>query len=174
MIRYYYQYSSGRLSVCPLTIHSLLHVVDCIQDCGPVWAYWSFVMERFCSRLVPAATKCRRYPFAAIDNHVVALAQISEIKLRYNCSKQVMLKRTKNEFRTDERIILTAKLTMIFMNKTMKVCLESCTKCRRRIGWCIGPISPKVPRLFAVQQLRFRASGFDKRGRKEKKRNQYP
>ncbi|CAE6378452.1 unnamed protein product [Rhizoctonia solani] len=44
---YYYQYRASRLPTCPLTIHALLHIPYYIQQTGPLWALWAFVMERF-------------------------------------------------------------------------------------------------------------------------------
>ncbi|KAJ7017634.1 hypothetical protein C8F04DRAFT_1017428 [Mycena alexandri] len=78
----YYQYSPDRLSACPLTIHGLLHIADGIEDVGPIWAYWAFPMERFCGRLQPCI-KSRRFPFASIDGHVVATAQLAVVKVRH-------------------------------------------------------------------------------------------
>ncbi|KAJ7028358.1 hypothetical protein C8F04DRAFT_1291327 [Mycena alexandri] len=68
----YYQYSSSRLSACPLTTHALLHIADGMEAAGPVWAYWAFLMER-------------------IDGHVVATAQLSIIKVQYACEEQIRL-----------------------------------------------------------------------------------
>ncbi|KAF7372350.1 hypothetical protein MVEN_00095200 [Mycena venus] len=76
-------YSPKRLSTCPLTIHVLLHIADGIEAAGPVWAYWTFPMERFCGRLQPYI-KSRRYPFARIDGHVVAMAQLSIAKVTHS------------------------------------------------------------------------------------------
>ncbi|KAJ6521755.1 hypothetical protein B0H19DRAFT_1277057 [Mycena capillaripes] len=86
----YYQYSPDRLSACPLTIHALLHIADGIEAAGPVWAYWAFPMERFCGRLQPCI-KSRRYPFASIDGHVVATAQLAVIKVKHACENQIRL-----------------------------------------------------------------------------------
>ncbi|KAJ7029445.1 hypothetical protein C8F04DRAFT_962791 [Mycena alexandri] len=84
----YYQYSPDRLSACPLTIHALLHIVDGIVAVGPVWAYWAFPMERFCGRLQPCI-KSRRFPFASIDGHVVATAQLAIIKVQHGCDDAI-------------------------------------------------------------------------------------
>ncbi|KAJ7784947.1 hypothetical protein DFH07DRAFT_864335 [Mycena maculata] len=78
----YYQYSPDRLSACPVTIHALLHIADGIESAGPVWAYWAFPMERFCGRLQPCI-KSRRFPFASIDGHVVATAQLAIVKIKH-------------------------------------------------------------------------------------------
>ncbi|ODQ50786.1 hypothetical protein SAICODRAFT_61265, partial [Saitoella complicata NRRL Y-17804] len=42
----YYQYDYNRLSVCPSSIHMLLHVGDSMEWLGPAWVYWAFPMER--------------------------------------------------------------------------------------------------------------------------------
>lgn len=81
--RLYYQYSPDRLSTCPVTIHSLLHIADGIEQAGPVWAYWAFPMERFCGLLQPAI-RSRRYPYPSMDTYVVATAQLALIKLKFN------------------------------------------------------------------------------------------
>lgn len=75
-------------------MHALLHIADGIEDAGPVWAYWAFPTERYCGRLQPVI-RSRRYPFANIDNYVVAAAQLSQIKIRYNLDEQLSLKPTK-------------------------------------------------------------------------------
>jgi hypothetical protein len=45
-------------------------------------------MERFCGILQPWI-KSRRFPFANLDNHVVAMAQILHIKIRYNLHEKL-------------------------------------------------------------------------------------
>nr|GAT47398.1 predicted protein [Mycena chlorophos] len=86
----YYQFRPERLSACPLTIHALLHIADSIEAAGPVWAYWAFPMERFCGRLQPYI-KNRRFPFASLDGHVVAFAQLEIIKIRHACADSIRL-----------------------------------------------------------------------------------
>ncbi|KAL7271540.1 hypothetical protein RUND412_005694 [Rhizina undulata] len=49
----YYNGDPARLSVCTANVHALLHVADQIVDCGPVWAWWQFGMERVCRQLKP-------------------------------------------------------------------------------------------------------------------------
>ena len=48
-------------------------------------------MERFCGILQPWI-KSRRFPFANLDNHVVAMAQISHIKIRYSLHEKLSRK----------------------------------------------------------------------------------
>ncbi|KAJ3716065.1 hypothetical protein C8R42DRAFT_698103 [Lentinula raphanica] len=87
----YYQGDPNHSSACPLTIHGLLHVVDGIEEIGPVWTNWAFPTERFCGRLQPAI-KSRRHPFAAIDNYIIHQAHLSQIKLLYGVEAELSLK----------------------------------------------------------------------------------
>jgi hypothetical protein len=76
------------VSTCPVTIHALLHIADGIEAMGPVWAYWAFPMERFCGKLL----RCiRHHPFKNIDYYILAVAQLYQIKNRYNTHKELVL-----------------------------------------------------------------------------------
>jgi hypothetical protein len=86
-----YQDNPARLSTCPLTLHSLLHIADGIEFNGPVWASWAFPMEQYCCKLQPAFKSCR-HPFACLDKHVAHVTQLSQIKLRYNLFQELSLK----------------------------------------------------------------------------------
>ncbi|KAF9042391.1 hypothetical protein BJ165DRAFT_1349205 [Panaeolus papilionaceus] len=72
-----------RLSACPLTIHSLLHIAWGIRVAGPVGGYWAYAMERHCNTLLPAV-RSRLHPYTAIANCVTAVAQINQIRLLFN------------------------------------------------------------------------------------------
>ncbi|KAL6308889.1 hypothetical protein BKA93DRAFT_815202 [Sparassis latifolia] len=91
--RIYYQHSPERLGICPVTIHALLHIADSIETAGPVWACWSFPMERFCGYLQPAI-KSRRFPFASIDRYLIDSARLEHIKMLYGMEKELALKPT--------------------------------------------------------------------------------
>ena len=67
-----------------VTVHSLLHVADGIEAAGPVWTYWSFVMERYCGFLKRDGVRNRRKPYASLDNRVRQVAQLHTTKIRYN------------------------------------------------------------------------------------------
>jgi hypothetical protein len=77
-------------------VHTLLHIADGIKACGPVWAYWAFPMERYCGALQPAI-KSRRHPYPLIDRYIVAQAQLTQIKLRYEIAEQLQLKALKSD-----------------------------------------------------------------------------
>ena len=72
---------------------------------GPVWTYWAFPMERFCGKLL-RCIKSRRHPFANIDSYITAVAQLDQIKNRYNAHKDLALlppnKESSWEFRIEE------------------------------------------------------------------------
>ncbi|KAI0694856.1 hypothetical protein C8Q76DRAFT_634372 [Earliella scabrosa] len=89
--KFYYQNDPDRLSTCPVTVHALLHIADSIEAIGPVWAYWAFPMERFCGQLQPAI-KSRRFPWASIENHLIGLARITQVKLLYNMHDELVLR----------------------------------------------------------------------------------
>ncbi|KAF8749189.1 hypothetical protein RHS01_10234 [Rhizoctonia solani] len=77
---YYYQYDYDRLSVCQLTLHALLHIADDVLRCGPVWVAWSFSIKRYCREIVGCA-KSKVVPYAAIDRHVLQMAQLAATAL---------------------------------------------------------------------------------------------
>ncbi|KAJ3502398.1 hypothetical protein NMY22_g18601 [Coprinellus aureogranulatus] len=101
----YYQRDPDRLSACPVTIHSLLHIVDGILLLGPVWVYWSFAMERFCGKL-GKLIRSRRFPFSHLDNQVLAHAQMVQIKNRYHLQDVLSLRPPKSDVVWEFRIPL--------------------------------------------------------------------
>jgi hypothetical protein len=82
--RIFYQHDPARISTCPVTLHSLLHVADGIEAAGPVWTYWSFVMERYCGFLKRDGVRSRQKPYASLDNRVLHVAQLHITKIRYH------------------------------------------------------------------------------------------
>src|ERR1700731_3410537 len=91
----YYQHNPSRLSACPLTIHALLHIADYVEATGPVWTSWSFPLERFCGRLLPAI-RSRRFPYASVARFVVDDARLTQIQLIYNMSEELRLDRPRH------------------------------------------------------------------------------
>jgi hypothetical protein len=86
----YYQYNPSCISACPFIIHALLHITDSIEAMGPVWRYWAFPMEHYCGLLQPAIRSCC-FPYALIDKFVIENAQVPQIKVVYNKSKELTL-----------------------------------------------------------------------------------
>ncbi|KDQ08446.1 hypothetical protein BOTBODRAFT_179804 [Botryobasidium botryosum FD-172 SS1] len=72
-----------RLLVLFGNLHAILHIADTIEQCGPAWAYWCFALERFCG-LPQRTIRNRRFPFASLNRRVRDLAQLDQIKTRYN------------------------------------------------------------------------------------------
>ena len=50
---------------------------------GPVWAYWAFPMERYCSDVL-RHIQSRRFPYASINKYITSRAQLNHISLLYN------------------------------------------------------------------------------------------
>lgn len=71
------------MQTCTVNVHYLLHVADSIQYIGPVWTYWAFPMERFCS-FVGASVKSRRYPWTNISRRIRDVAQLQVIENLYS------------------------------------------------------------------------------------------
>ncbi|KAL1686983.1 hypothetical protein GGG16DRAFT_63249 [Schizophyllum commune] len=92
--RLYYQNCSGRLPVCTLPVHALLHVADDIRNAGPVWCYWAFPMERFCG-VLGRAVKNRKHPYISLSHRVRDVAQLNQIKLIYCLSDELDLSDSK-------------------------------------------------------------------------------
>jgi hypothetical protein len=90
-VRIYFQGDPTRAAVCPLTIHALLHIADCIKAVGPVWASWAFPTERYCGYLTPAI-KSRRHPWTNIDSHVVNMAHLQNVTIKFNIESELSLK----------------------------------------------------------------------------------
>ncbi|KAK9328277.1 hypothetical protein V1520DRAFT_346505 [Lipomyces starkeyi] len=44
------------IPLTPQLVHSnllgVLHLSDCIRNCGPVWVYWQFTMEKMCGNIL--------------------------------------------------------------------------------------------------------------------------
>lgn len=47
----HYAYDANKMSACRATIHYLLHLGQCIRDCGPPGIYWQYPTERMCGFL---------------------------------------------------------------------------------------------------------------------------
>jgi len=55
-----------------ISFHYLLHVADCIADCGPCWTFWQYPMERLCGMLLPLIHN-RNLPYSNLTNNVQLL-----------------------------------------------------------------------------------------------------
>jgi hypothetical protein len=66
-----------------VTLHALLHLADDIEKNGPPCYNWSFVMECWCGRLLPAI-KSHVYPYKSLTRQQLAIAQENLILAQYN------------------------------------------------------------------------------------------
>ena len=83
----YYQHTPERLPACPLTIHALLHIPDQIRWMGPCWTTWAFPIERQCGYF-QRSIQSRRNPYVSMDQHLIDLSQLRQIKLLYNLTDE--------------------------------------------------------------------------------------
>ncbi|EPS98274.1 hypothetical protein FOMPIDRAFT_1126871 [Fomitopsis schrenkii] len=137
----YYQHDPARVSTCPVTIHALLHISDYIKAAGPVWASWAFPMERFCGYLQPTI-RSRRFPYANIDRHILAVARLDHIKKVYSAEESLALTRR----RVDQGTEISGYTTCKF--------LRPCTPTRTRdiavLESVIGALATRFNRSAAV------------------------
>ena len=73
-----------------LTIHALLHVADTIEVLGPVWAWWSFPIEWECG-FQQWSIMSRWFPYVNLDRSLVWQAQLDQITLLYDLSRELAL-----------------------------------------------------------------------------------
>lgn len=85
--------------MCTLLLHALLHVADDIEAMGPVWCYWAFLMECFCGALA-WAKKSQLYPFASLNQIILEVAQLLQIKLIYGLTNTLNLNDRHNNIAT--------------------------------------------------------------------------
>jgi hypothetical protein len=83
----YYQHEPERLPACPLTIHALLHIPDQIRWMGPCWTTWAFPIERQCGYF-QRSIQSRRNPYVNMDQHLLDLSQLRQIKILYNLTDE--------------------------------------------------------------------------------------
>ncbi|QRV73589.1 Transposase family tnp2 [Ceratobasidium sp. AG-Ba] len=124
---YYYQYNYDRLSVCKLTLHALLHVADDILRCGPVWVYWSFLIERYCREVIACANS-RVLPWQAIQKFVLQLAQLSTVSARFSDVRKALL------FGTGDAPVQTSRMEHVYPEYP-----ETILRCPRLPGFLIQP-----------------------------------
>ena len=83
----YYQHKPKRLPTCPLTIHALLHIPDQIRWMGPCWTTWAFPIERQC-RYFQRSIQSQQNPYVSMDQHLIDLSQLQQIKILYNLTNE--------------------------------------------------------------------------------------
>src|SRR5260370_38317367 len=74
----YYQFSAEHLATCPLTLHTLVHIPYDIQTNSLPCNNWTFVMEWWCSPLLPAI-KSWKEPFTSLTLWQYQAVQLFEL-----------------------------------------------------------------------------------------------
>ncbi|KIO17587.1 hypothetical protein M407DRAFT_84835 [Tulasnella calospora MUT 4182] len=81
--RIFYQYNDERLPTCLIIFHAWLHLVDMMEQSGPLWSYWTWVMERYCGLLSRAVTS-RKYPYASLNRRILEIQTLHSIRSMYD------------------------------------------------------------------------------------------
>lgn len=79
-----------------ISFHYLLHIVDCIKDCGPCWATWQFPMERLCGILLPL-THSRLYPYINLTNNILLTEKFNHLFFISGCDQIFDIKNSEKE-----------------------------------------------------------------------------
>ncbi|KAF9487453.1 hypothetical protein BDN71DRAFT_1367081, partial [Pleurotus eryngii] len=56
----------------------LLHVASNIRNCGPVWATWTFFMERMCG-VLQMGLRSRVQPWANLNKRLLHMTYLSQL-----------------------------------------------------------------------------------------------
>lgn len=68
--------------------HAWLHTVDFMEMSGPLWAYWCWVMERMCSKLVRGVSS-KRHPSASLDRRSFEFANLNAVIRMYDLQESL-------------------------------------------------------------------------------------
>lgn len=63
-------------------MHVWLHIPDIIEQSGPLWAYWAWVMERFCGHLSRAVSS-RKWPYSSLNRRILEVTTLHSIRHMY-------------------------------------------------------------------------------------------
>jgi hypothetical protein len=74
--------------MCVLTVHGLLHVTRDIRVCGPMWASWTFYMERFCG-ILQTGLRSRVQPWANLNRRILHMAYLQVLAAKYNVDDEL-------------------------------------------------------------------------------------
>lgn len=86
--RIFYQYSPERLPACVLVFHAWIHLVDMIENSGPLWAYWTWAMERYCG-LLSRAVSSRKHPYSSLNRRILEIQTLHSIRNMYDLDKRL-------------------------------------------------------------------------------------
>ena len=56
---------------------------------GPSWTTWTFVMERFCGRLL-SAVQSKLHPWGSLNTRVIRIARLNALRVKYSSIPQIL------------------------------------------------------------------------------------
>ena len=89
--------------MCTSCVHALLHIPNDIRQNGPVWAHWSYVLERFCGIII-AGNKSRSKPYASISKRLLLCSQLLQIEHTYGLTEALNFKPKLAEITKKEKV----------------------------------------------------------------------
>ncbi|KIO24551.1 hypothetical protein M407DRAFT_76825 [Tulasnella calospora MUT 4182] len=135
--RMFYQYKTERLPTCVLTVHAWLHLVDIIEQSGPLWSYWCWVMERFCGKLVRAVSS-RKHPYSSLNRRILELQlTLHAIRHAYNLGDRIPPSSTMFNSEPPETyhdIDRYEELTLLHPKRSLSFARDGLNDLRRRIA----------------------------------------
>lgn len=54
-----------------------------IKRSGPLWAYWTWVMERYCG-LLARAVSSRKYPYSSLNRRILEIQTLHSVRNMYD------------------------------------------------------------------------------------------
>jgi hypothetical protein len=66
-------------TVCTSNLHGILHLADCVKNCGPAWGYWQFTMEKTCGNVV-SWLKGNKLKDESLSNAILLQQQVNLIR----------------------------------------------------------------------------------------------
>ncbi|KIK90809.1 hypothetical protein PAXRUDRAFT_151077, partial [Paxillus rubicundulus Ve08.2h10] len=66
----------------------LLHIAQDIENCGPVWAHWTFFLERYC-QLLKNSLCSRWHPWSNLAPKVLHVAHLTQISIKYDLNDEL-------------------------------------------------------------------------------------
>ncbi|GES86786.1 hypothetical protein GLOIN_2v1812804 [Rhizophagus clarus] len=75
-----YGLEGEKLPAYLISFHYLLHIGDCIEDLGPCYEFWQFLMERYCGMLIPLVSS-RKLSYVNLFNNVLLQERFKYLQL---------------------------------------------------------------------------------------------
>ncbi|KIO24452.1 hypothetical protein M407DRAFT_47490, partial [Tulasnella calospora MUT 4182] len=134
--RIFYQYNGIRLPACLITIHAWIHLPDMIKQSGPLWGYWTWVMERYCG-LLTRAISSRKHPYSSLNRRILDIQALHSIRHMYDLQDRLPVYTAmyaSDPPPTYHDPVNYPELTLLHPRRTISFAQEGVSDLRRRIA----------------------------------------